>query len=131
MNKKKTSAFTADENGGLVYTHTLKRPFTREGRTFEKLIFSFGKLTGRDSLNAEQVLKARGHGTLFLEQSSEYLILMAARACKDEKGDNVNEDILNALPYEEYMRIRNIVRNFSAGLLSTAETEDDGSESNA
>ncbi len=119
--------FTADKDGKLVFTLELDESFSYEGRTFEKLDFALGKLTGYDSQAVEDVLTARGKNTLYLESNSEYMILMAARASLD----GIDERTIKALPLSAYIRVRNITRNFLAGVAFVVETEADGSGGNA
>ena len=38
------------KQGTGSYTHTFSKPFTYEGKTYERLTFDFDKLTGNDCL---------------------------------------------------------------------------------
>ena len=91
-----------------VYVHTFKKPFTCQGKTYEKLTFDFGSLTLNDSLAVEDELNALGKGALLPEWNSQYLVRIAAKACTDKIGS----DVLMALPISEGRRILTRTRNF-------------------
>lgn len=89
-----------------VYEHTLKKPFEYEGKTYEKLIFDFERLSGHDYIAIEQEMAMRGKGLVVPEFSSDFLTGMAARS------SGVPEDVLIALPLKEFNKIRNKARSF-------------------
>ena len=91
-----------------TYVHRFKKPFTYQGKTYEKLAFDFGKLTLNDSLAVEDELNALGKGALVPEWNSQYLVRLAAKACTDKIGS----DVLMTLPIHEGRRILTRTRNF-------------------
>lgn len=122
------------ENDIGTYTHTFKKPFTYEGRTYEKLTFLWDSLSGKDSVAIERELLGRGLTTVIAEFTPEYLAAMAARACtyRDSNGfRTINTDTLYAMPIREFRRICGAARSFLLHAGSDQETEDDGSENNA
>lgn len=117
-----------------TYTHIFKKPFTHEGRTYEKLTFYWDGLSGKDSVAIERELLGRGLTTVIAEFTPEYLAAMAARACTYRNDDGfrtVTIDTLYAMPLREFRRICNAARSFLLRVGSERETEDSGSESNA
>ena len=84
-----------------TYTHIFKKPFTHEGRTYEKLTFYWDGLSGKDSVAIERELLGRGLTTVIAEFTPEYLAAMAARACTYRNDDGfrtVTIDTLYAMP---------------------------------
>jgi len=91
-----------------AYVHVFKKPFVYQGKTYERLTFDFGSLTGRDSLAIENELQALGKMVLTPEFSGEFLIRMAARACTEKIGS----DAMEQMPMRDYNRIRSRARTF-------------------
>lgn len=117
-----------------TYTHTFKKPFTYEGRTYEKLTFYWDGLSGKDSVAIERELLGRGLTTVIAELTPEYLAAMAVRACTYRNDDGfrtVTVDTLYAMPLREFRRICAAARSFLLRAGSEPETEGNGSESNA
>lgn len=107
--KEETELETSEAETGIgTYTHEFRTPFTYEGKTYERLTFDFEKLTGRDSLAIEAELSARGKVVMAPEFSGEFLSRMAARACTEKIG----ADVIAALPFADFNRIRNRARSF-------------------
>ena len=73
------------------YTHTFKTPFQWKGRTFESLPFDWAVLKGKDHLEIEQALLAKGRTLVSPAFTGDFLAGMAARACteRDENGKRV------------------------------------------
>ncbi len=73
------------------YTHTFKTPFQWKGRTFESLTFDWAVLKGKDHLEIEQELLAKGRTLVSPAFTGDFLAGMAARACteRDENGKRV------------------------------------------
>lgn len=42
-----------------AYTHIFHKPFSFEGRTFERMTFDFGSLTGKDSTAVNRELRGK------------------------------------------------------------------------
>jgi len=104
----------AEPNLG-TYTHTFKRPFVYEGRTYEELTFNWEGLSGKDSVAIERDLLNRNITTVMAEFTPEYLTAMAARACTYRNDDGfrtVTTDMLYALPLGEFRRICSAARSF-------------------
>ncbi len=73
------------------YTHSFKTPFQWKGRTFERLTFDWAVLKGKDHLEIEQELLAKGRTLVSPAFTGDFLAGMAARACteRDENGKRV------------------------------------------
>lgn len=91
-----------------VYTHTFEPPVQWEGKTYDELVFDFGKMTGEDDLAIENELAALGKPVITAEFSGDYLIRMAARSCTEKIG----VDMLKKLPMKDFRKIRNKARSF-------------------
>lgn len=89
-----------------VYTHTFATPYTHGEKTYEKLTFDFGKLTGGDCLAIEAELQMTGKPLVAPEFSGEFLVRMAAKAA------GIGADVLMAMPLADYNRIRSKARSF-------------------
>ena len=99
---------TKEEDSLGTYIHVLNKPFTYEDKTYEELVFEWGKLTGRDSLSIENEVLRLGRPFVSPEFSAEYLVRMAAKACTLPLGI----DLLEALPLVEFNRIKSKARSF-------------------
>ena len=111
------AVFTAaqKETDIQTYTHTFQTPFTFEGRTFERLSFDWGALTGMDSLAIEDEMNRKGKTLVTPAFSGEYLAGMAARACteRDEDGKRVvSAATIRALPLADFQRVCGRARTF-------------------
>lgn len=127
------AAAQAEEDVG-TYTHVFKKPFTYQGRTYEKLTFDWDGLSGKDSVAIERELLRRNITTVVAEFTPEYLAGMAVRACteRDERGfRTVSTDTLGAMPIHEFRRICGAARSFLLRAGSGRKAKDTGSESNA
>ena len=99
----------AVENGENVYVHDFgDKPFVWEGKTYKTMTFDFGALTGEDSLAIEGEMLALGKLLIAPEFSGEYLLRMAAHACRE----NIGTDALKRLPMFHYNKIRSRARSF-------------------
>lgn len=99
----------AEENKNRYeYTHEFKKPFQYEGRTFEKIHFDWGRLTGNDGLAIENEMQSLGMPVVIPSLSGEYLIRMAARA----SVENIAANVLTAMPIRDYNKIRSMARSF-------------------
>ncbi len=96
------------ETSADVYTHTLGKPFSYEGRTFTEMHFDFDSVNGYGCIAIEQELRSQGIAVPVREFSCEYQIRFAARACVEKVGS----DVLMALPARDFNRICNQVRSF-------------------
>ena len=95
------------QNG--IYIHEFKIPFKYDEKIYEKIIFDFAKLTGKDMLDIENEMTARGEFVMFTEFSRNYLCNMCAKASK------IGADILTALPMRDFNKIMSEARNFLLG----------------
>ncbi|MDE6260411.1 MAG: hypothetical protein K2M42_06050 [Oscillospiraceae bacterium] len=98
-----------------VYTRQLKKPFTYENKTVERLDFDFNSLTGTDSIAIEAELNRRMKNLVLPQLSWEFMTLMAVRACTNRDGNDlrvVDEKFLKALPMRDYNAIIGAARNF-------------------
>lgn len=92
-----------------IYIHEFKIPFEYEDATYEKIIFDFARLTGKDMLDIENEMTAKGEFVMFTEFSRNYLCNMCAKASK------TGADVLQALPIMEFNKIVGEARNFLLG----------------
>lgn len=104
----------AEEDIGS-YTHEFKKPFTYEGRTYERLSFDWESLSGKDSVAIERELLSRGIAVVNAGFTPEYLAAMAARSCTYRNDDGfrtVTTNMIYALPLVEFRKICIAARNF-------------------
>ena len=92
-----------------VYIHKLGKTFEYEGKKYDELKFDFGALNGNDALAVEEELEAINKYILAPETSKAYQSRMAAKAA------GVSNDLLEALPLQDFNRITNAARNFLVG----------------
>ena len=95
-----------------VKSITLKKPVEYNGVKYEKFEFDFDKLTGKDLLNMGAELRAQGKLSVAPIASSDFLALLAVRACTADIGI----DIYPALSLYDAVIIENIARNFMLGV---------------
>lgn len=91
-----------------IYTHTLSKPFTYEGKTYTEMRFDFDSVNGYGCIAIEQELRSQGIAVPVREFSCEYQVRFAARACTEK----IASDVLMALPARDFNRICNQVRSF-------------------
>ena len=97
----------AAESGDVgVYTHTFKKPFEHEGRTYEELTFDFGRLKGRDMVAIENEMQSMSEYALAPEISTSFQSKMAARAA------GIGSDVLEAMPLKDFNKITGAARRF-------------------
>ena len=97
----------AVESGDVgVYTHTFKKPFEHEGRTYEELTFDFGRLKGRDMVAIENEMQGMSEYALAPEISTSFQSKMAARAA------GIGSDVLEAMPLKDFNKITGAARRF-------------------
>jgi len=97
------------------YTHEFRTPFSYEGETYKELTFQWDGLTGKDSLDIERELRARGITVVVAEYTPEYLTAMAAKACtyRDNEGKRkVSAFTLQAMPLRDFRAICSRARRF-------------------
>lgn len=97
---------SAAEDSVGVYTHKFRKPFTYEGKTYEKLEFNFERLTGRDMVAIETEMSDNNEYALAPEISRIFQAKMAARAA------GVGGDVLGAMPIVDFNKITNACRRF-------------------
>ena len=97
------------------YTHTFKKPFQWEGRTFESLTFDWTALKGQDHLEIEQEIIMKGRTLVSPAFTGDFLAGMAARACteRDEKGKRVIDRLaVGDMPMADFQAITRKARGF-------------------
>ncbi len=95
------------ESGDVgVYTHTFKKPFEHEGKTYEELTFDFGRLKGRDMVAIENEMQGMSEYALAPEISTSFQSKMAARAA------GIGSDVLEAMPLKDFNKITGAARRF-------------------
>ena len=110
--KELSVAETEAKEAKSVYVHEFETPFTYEGKTYDKLTFDWGSLTGKDSLAIETELQDLGKAVIVPEFSGDYLIRMAARACTEK----ISPDHLLGMRLADYNKIRGKARSFLLNL---------------
>ena len=96
----------AENNDTGVYTHTFKKPFEYEGKTYEELTFDFEHLKGRDMVAIENEMQGASEYALAPEISTSYQSKMAARAA------GIGSDVLEAMPLKDFNKITGAARRF-------------------
>ena len=96
----------AENDDAGVYTHTFKKPFEHEGRTYEELTFDFGRLKGRDMVAIENEMQGMSEYALAPEISTSFQSKMAARAA------GIGSDVLEAMPLKDFNKITGAARRF-------------------
>lgn len=92
-----------------TFVHKLRKPIEYNGTRYTWLEFDFDSLTGADSLEVEEEIQRTGKGTVIVAAfNSEYMIRIAARACKQPIGS----DAFKRMGLNDYNRIRDRVRGF-------------------
>lgn len=97
---------SATEGDVGVYTHTFKKPFEYEGKTYENVTFPFERLTGRDMVAIEAEMQANNEYAIAPEISRSFQAKMAAKAA------GIGSDVLEAMPINDFNRITNACRSF-------------------
>lgn len=98
----------AEAQNDDIYTHTFKKPFTYEGKTYESLTFDFSNLTGEDAIAAQDELDRARKAAIVPAANIVYLSTIAARACTVPLAVNV----LRAMPLRDFNRITGKARAF-------------------
>ena len=89
-----------------VYTHTFKKPFEYEGKTYTELTFNFERLSGRDMVSIETEMQMNNEYALAPEISRSFQGKMAAKAA------GIGSDVLEAMPLKDFNKITNAARSF-------------------
>lgn len=96
----------AENDDAGVYTHTFKKPFEYEGKTYEELTFDFEHLKGRDMVAIENEMQGASEYALAPEISTSFQSKMAARAA------GIGSDVLEAMPLKDFNKITGAARHF-------------------
>ena len=104
------AAEEAEQESRSTLIVKLQKPFEWEGVTYTEFEFDFDKLTGKDSIDIEREMRAKGLPLVSPAFSGDYLIRAAIRACTAQIGI----DALMALPIQTFNRIRTSVSGFLA-----------------
>lgn len=91
-----------------VFTHTFKKPFDWEGRTYGEITFDMDSLTGRDMLDINAELKANGLIPIVRNLDIEFLMRAAVKACKEPLGS----DAFEAMSGRDFNSIINRAQGF-------------------
>ena len=86
--------------------HEFAKPVTFEGKEYTGLDLDLERLTGKDLINIEAEMTARGVTAIMPEISKGYQMLVAARAAK------VPVELIEELPIKEASAITMKVVNF-------------------
>jgi hypothetical protein len=104
FNEKKQEKAGKSDN----YTHHFSKPIEINGRKYETLTFYYDDLTGKDIEAVEQELEQQNIYVIAPEVSSQFQSVLAARAA------HVPSDDIKLLPAKDYLKIKNVARNFLA-----------------
>ena len=96
----------AENDAAGDYTHTFKKPFEYEGKTYEELTFDFEHLKGRDMVAIENEMQGASEYALAPEISTSFQSKMAARAA------GIGSDVLEAMPLKDFNKITGAARRF-------------------
>ncbi len=99
---------TANAMGEPVFVHKLTRPVTYNGKEYSELSFDWWSLTGADGLQIENEMQRLNKPVIVPALSGDYLIRMAARACAEQVGT----DIFEQMALFDYNKIRSAARSF-------------------
>ena len=97
------------------YTHTFKKPFLWNGKTYETLTFDWTALDGGDHLEIESEIVMKGRTLVSPAFTGDFLAGMAARACteRDEKGKRVIDGwAIKEMPLTDFQAITRKARSF-------------------
>lgn len=97
---------TATAGNTGIYTHTFKKPFTYEDKTYKTLEFDFESLSGRDMIAIEAEMQANSEYPLAPEISTSFQSKMAARAA------GIGSDVIEAMSINDFNRITGAARRF-------------------
>lgn len=87
--------------------YKLSAPFTYEGETYSEISLDFKKLTGNDILKSEkEILIKEDRYIVSHEIDTAFLINLAAKSAK------INDEVLYALPANDFMAIRRRAQRF-------------------
>ena len=101
-----TTENAIDESG--IFSYTLRKPKEYNGVRYEVLDFDFETLTGADAIAIETELQTLGKAAFMPAFSSEYLVRMAAKACKQPIG----ADFFNLLSITDFESVKKKARSF-------------------
>jgi hypothetical protein len=88
------------------YVHTLKKEFSYEDKTFDKIEFNFDGMTGGDYIDILHELNANGIIPVSCYTDGKFLTIVAAKA------SGIASDILTAMPFMENRAVKNLVRDY-------------------
>ncbi len=122
-----------NETDNYVYAHALSKPFQWEGKTYDKLTFHWGTLTGADHLEIEFEMLKQGKTLVVPEFTGEYLCGMAVRACDELRNiaPPSRKNAMKKLPLKDFSAICKVARHFLMASGSLPETGDNGSGNDA
>lgn len=94
----------------------LSKPLSYKDSELAELDLELDSLTGRDLIDAEESLKARGVNISAWEFSRTYLLGVAAKCL------HLPADVLKDLPASDFTKVINEVLSFLAGQASSGST---------
>jgi len=107
--KAKAKAKASKVDNLSVYTYKFREPFIYVDKEYTELTFDWGSMTGKDALDIEEELAARGITVVAPEFSSAYQITMAAKACT-AKG--FGSDAFELMSLAAFNQIKRAARTF-------------------
>lgn len=93
----------------MKYTHKLSKPYSYMGTDYTEIEFDFGKLTGRDLIDAETEIVAEGGMVWQAELSANITGKLAARAAEKSSG------FIENLPLTDFNAVIGRVKSFLLG----------------
>lgn len=110
-NVETTDNISTAEDGGVNMIITFRKPYTFEGKQYEKLdLTGLEELTGEDMIAVNRIMSRTSPGSdVMPEVSLEYACNLAARAAK------LPAEFFFRLPPREAMKVKNRVMAFLFG----------------
>ena len=97
------------QDNSTNFVFNFKKPVAYNGKMIYSLSFDFDKLTGKDAQDIEDEVQSRyGKSVIVPALSSEYLKIMAAKACKEQIG----ADVFDVMSIKDYNGILGRARSF-------------------
>lgn len=98
----------ASEGATGTFTHCFKNAIEYNGEKIEELSFDFDSLSGKDALAIDKELKAKGIIVPVPALDTDYLLIMAAKACTQ----NIGTDIFECMSLFDFNKIKSAARAF-------------------
>lgn len=95
-----------DENSKTRYVHKFKEAFIYEDKNYTEICFDFTKLTGRDLLDIEEIMRSKRDVIIAPAFDADYQTEVAAKAA------GIDSLMLELMPANDFLKITGRTRNF-------------------